>query len=81
VLSLRIMGRTNRRYEKVAQLPPSAIPIQLYADRIKRARVYIYVHYDRFRKGFKKNGKTYYSADPGYKIVTYHNACYVIENE
>ncbi len=75
------MGKLQKKYEKVTQLSPDAIPIQLYADRINRSRVYIYVHYDRFRKGFKKNGKHYYSADPGYKIVTYHNACYVIANE
>lgn len=75
------MGRLNKKYEKVSQLPVGAIPVQLYADRINRARVYIYVHYDRFRKGFRKNGKLYYSKDPGYKIVTYHNTCYVIENE
>jgi hypothetical protein len=75
------MGRTNRRYEKVETLPGNAVPIQVYADLINRTRVYIYVHYDRFRKGFKKNGKLYYSKDPGYKIVTFHNTCYVIENQ
>ncbi len=75
------MGRTNRRYEKVEQLPGNAVPIQVYADLINRTRVYIYVHYDRFRKGFKKGNKLYFSADPGYKIVTYHNTCYVIEKD
>ena len=74
------MGKLQKKYEKVTLLSPDAIPIQVYADRINRSRVYIYVHYDRFRKGFKKNGKTYFSADPGYKIVTYHNTCYVIEH-
>lgn len=75
------MGKLKRKYEKVEQLHPNAIPIQLYADRINRSRVYIYVRYDRFKKGFKKGGKLYFSADPGYKIVTYHNACYVVETE
>lgn len=76
------MGQVRpRHYERLEQLPPDAIPVQVYADRIKRSRVYIYVHYERFRKGFKKNGTLYYSKDPGYKIVTYHNACYVIVNE
>lgn len=81
MLYLRIMGKLRRKYEKVNELSPLAIPVQLYADRISRSRVYIYVKYDRFKKGFRKNGKLYYGADPGYKIVTYHNACYVIENE
>ena len=75
-----IMGKLNKRYEKVSQLAPSAIPVSEYAERINRSRVYIYVKFDRFRKGFKKNGKLYHSPDPGYRIVTYHNTCYVIEN-
>lgn len=75
------MGKLSKKYKKVEQLDPRAVPIQLYADRINRSRVYIYVHYDRFKNGFKKGDKLYFSPDPGYIIVTYHNACYVIDND
>jgi len=81
VIFVRYMGRLQRKYEKVEQLDPRAVPVQVYADRIKRSRVYIYVHYDRFKNGFEKDDKHYYSKNPGYRIVSYHGNCYVIPNE
>lgn len=77
------MGRIRPKYyEKVEHLQPTAIPVSEYAERNNTNRSYIHVKYDRFRKGFiKDNGIRYYGADPGYKIVTYHGNCYVIENQ
>lgn len=76
------MGQVRTRYyERLDQLPPNAIPVKEYADLNGTHRSYIHVKYDRFRKGFTKNGTKYYGADPGYKIVTYHGNCYVIDNE
>jgi hypothetical protein len=75
------MGELRHKYERLEQLPPNAIPVSEYADRTGTHRSYIHVKYNRFWKGFKKNGTLYYGADPGYRIVTYHKTCYVIDND
>jgi len=73
--------RNKRYYEQVEQLSPAALPVTEYAARTGTNRSYIHVKYDRYRKGFTKEGKKYHGADPGYTIVTYHGHCYVIENQ
>lgn len=75
------MGRIQHKYEKVAQLHPAAIPVSEYADLNKTNRSYIHIKYQRYKKGFVKNGTKYFGADPGYTIINYHGNCYVIENQ
>lgn len=74
------MGRIQHKYEKVDKLDPRAIPVSEYASINSTNRSYIHVKYQRFKKGFVKNGIKYYGADPGYTIVNYHGTCYVIDN-
>lgn len=72
---------TLDKYEAVSVLPAKAVPIKVFAQQQGyRNRSYIYVKYDRHINGFMRDDVRYYSPDPGYRIVTYHNACYVIPN-
>lgn len=73
------MGRIEKRYEKVEQLDPRAVPLRVYAERNGMHRSYVHIKYDRFKNGFVKGDNHYYGADPGYYIVSYHGTCYVIE--
>lgn len=74
--------RTNgTKYDTIDQLPPTALPVSLFARKRRiSSPAYVHVKYDRFKFGYYNDkAQLKHGEDPGYKIVCFAGSNYVIE--
>ena len=75
----------QNKYDKIEQLPTdgSALPVSQFAREYGfNSASYVHTKYDRYKFGYwsQRTGKELLAPYPGYDIVSFMGACWVIVN-